>query len=446
MNKRAGNEASSSAAPEVEKLSLRDEVIKPLTDRFRLFLKKYPRINFLIALLVILTPFGQFLYEKSDVWLPWLQPISSNLDERHKSMDHIGKIAVIYPDPRMPSTLGLVGAEQLRGVNSGLNRLSQRSGEVIEYPLLIPFWTGISTDVRVICEYHVGSPHSYSLDCLDKVVEDLYRKFGYSVFVVFSSAASRKVIPITNIDNESIKRPRPIIILVDSSNLPINISERNVFRYFVNPSDEAERLAQYARESLILDFVGVFFAMRKGGLEDEYALTGLRAFTEEYGRVAGTQTKAFPVLLDGSDLHTAIEEFADLTSSFERPGAYVVGHGPMLIDSVRLLQERGFSGPILVSILGAEHDFNKNWPIRSNVFTVVPKTAEFDRRPLSLFASFSMQKSVTCSRWTTVDEFTECWRMTSDLDRKIGVGHQTNGDVTVGLDVFRIDKIFPRND
>ena len=432
--------------PESKKESLRDEILQPLTDPLRRYLAKHPSQKAVLAILLLSAPVFILAFQTMDSWLPYFQVMARRLAERHIEADPIGQIVVIYPDYRMPTTFGRVGDEEFRGVNSGINRFSQKSGGIINHPLVIPFWKGESTGVRTVCELQDGGAHSYSIECLDKIAAALYVESEYTVFVVFSSPASRKVIPITDIDSIALEKPKPVIILVGSSNPPVSIPERNVYRYFVNPAEEAKRLAQYARETLNLDFVGIFFAR---GMEDEdaYASTGYDSFRKEFTRALGTQTVAFPVLVNGSNIGGAVNDFANLRSSFKRPGAYVVGHGPMLVDSVRILQERGFDDPILVSLLGAERSFNKSWPKPGNVLTVVPKSKEFDRRPLSLFANFAVQKAMTCARYRpSVDKFVECWTTTSELDEQIGVRHQTDGDITVDLDVVRVDTIVPRNE
>jgi hypothetical protein len=280
----------------------------------------------------------------------------------------------------------------------------------------------------------------------------LYNERGSSFFVMTMSSMVGKILNSFKLwHQECIKEHKrlPVLIVTVASAPNLVDASKGIVRWYIRSEEESALMAEYMRWKLDVTDVHIFYITRHAGQSDDaYGSYGAQVFHDRFESLSGKATASSVTSRTvKTDLYAFIQKFKSAKpDKSTKLGVLIVGYGDMVRDTISVLLEQGFTGPIASTSTLTEPDWqpkilNSKYP----VYTVLPRcvnphiTLQWEDKNVVFFFSRKTLYHVLeiTSREPRSEEFVNLW-LTKDERAELDQEYLANGDIAVALDIATV--------
>jgi hypothetical protein len=245
-------------------------------------------------------------------------------------------------------------------------------------------------------------------------------------------------------------KPVPVVVATVTSAPGIADARNGIFRWYVRSEEESRLLARYLLWEKKVDHVGVFFIEHSDGEQDSpYGWAAMQTFIAQFER-SGRQVTGYAATAAtaAKKVELWISKLNSSQDANPRAGAFVVGYGNMLKNTVAAILDSGVEVHVACTSTLTGRDCQPLDRTHDNrIVTVVPRFKDpayrqdgENRDIVSFFATLTLHRVLRITaeggalpfgeRWLN-GECAALWRNNVELDQE----HLANGDVLVNLTI-----------
>lgn len=288
-----------------------------------------------------------------------------------------------------------------------------------------------------------------SPDALLADMKSLYETNGVTYFIMTMSSkvsALRQLFKSWHDECAQRHKPEPILIATVASAPDVADASGGILRWYVRSHEESCLLAEFMRWKEAMSNVAVFYITRNARQSDDpYGKRGMEVFRDRFLALGGNTIE--PISVTAKTAKTEVEAFlrshkSQRQNSGPDMGAFVVGYGDMVKETISELVLQGFDGPIACASTLTEPDWQpQTTNADDRIFTVLPRLLDpqakmqgDDKNVVFYFSKRTLQKVFRLTAKTSSSQgFADRW--TQEPDSELVQEYLANGDTDVELDV-----------